>query len=79
MTQTDFNHIVDSLDALSPEQIRQLRQELDAKLVVAEKTVATPSQGSLGAMRDAADELDAIVEQAMKNRRERPWRLPSGE
>jgi hypothetical protein len=31
-------------------------------------------EGSLGAMRDAADELDQIVEQAMRNRRERPWR-----
>jgi len=79
MTQTDFNLIVESLDALSPEQIRQLRHELDAKLTVMVKPVAAQSQGSLGAMRDAADELDAIVEQAMRNRSERPWRLPSSE
>lgn len=78
MTQTDFNQIVESLGALSPEQIRQLRHELDAKLTVTTKPVATRSQGSLGAMRDAADELDAIVEQAMRNRSERPWRLTSG-
>jgi Arc/MetJ-type ribon-helix-helix transcriptional regulator len=34
--------------------------------------------GSLGAMRDAADELDEAVEHAM-NLRQRPWRLPHGE
>jgi uncharacterized protein with von Willebrand factor type A (vWA) domain len=79
MTQTDFNHIVESLGALSPEQMRQLRRELDDKLASATKQSVGPAQGSLGAMRDAADELDAIVEQAMKNREERPWRLSPGE
>jgi len=29
----------------------------------------------LGSMRDAADELDVIVADAMRNRREEPWRL----
>jgi hypothetical protein len=79
MTQNEFTHIVESLGALSPEQMRQLRRELDNKLAAAERPPAGPSQGSLGAMRDAADELDAIVAQAMKNRQERPWRLPAGE
>jgi hypothetical protein len=59
--------------------MEQLRRALDAKLASAAKLPANPSQGSLGAMRDAADELDRIVEQAMKNRRERPWRLAPGE
>ena len=79
MTQSDFNHIVESLGALSPEQILQLRHELDAQFAVMTEPVPTNPQGSLGAMRDAADELDAIVEQAMRNRQERPWRLPIGE
>jgi Arc/MetJ-type ribon-helix-helix transcriptional regulator len=35
-------------------------------------------QGSLGAMRDAAAELDEAVEHAM-NLRQRPWRLPHHE
>jgi putative addiction module CopG family antidote len=35
---------------------------------------AGPGLGSIGAMRDAADELDEIVEHAMKLRREEPWR-----
>ena len=30
--------------------------------------------GSIGAMRDAADELDEIVADAMKRRREETWR-----
>jgi len=36
-------------------------------------------QGLIGALRDDADLLDHIVEHAMKNRREQPWRLPPGE
>jgi hypothetical protein len=35
--------------------------------------------GSIGAMKDAADELDAIVADAMKRRREEPWRTIPGE
>ena len=34
--------------------------------------------GSIGAMRDAADELDEAVEHAMKLRQQ-PWRIPAGE
>jgi Arc/MetJ-type ribon-helix-helix transcriptional regulator len=37
-----------------------------------------PSQGSLGAMHDAADELDEVVEHAMQLRRQ-PWRALPGE
>lgn len=33
----------------------------------------------LGSMRDDADLLDEIVEDAMKIREERPWRLPPRE
>ena len=29
MTHSDFNHLLSSLDALSPEQVRKLRQQLD--------------------------------------------------
>jgi Arc/MetJ-type ribon-helix-helix transcriptional regulator len=35
--------------------------------------------GSIGAMRDAADELDEIVVGAMKRRQEEPWRAIPGE
>jgi Arc/MetJ-type ribon-helix-helix transcriptional regulator len=38
-----------------------------------------PNLGSIGAMRDAADDLDAAVEHAMMVREQRPWRLEPGE
>jgi hypothetical protein len=80
MTHSEFNHIVESLNALSPEQMRQLRRELDGKLA----TAATPQPagqdlGSIGAMREDAEFLDEIVAGAMKARQEQPWRLPPGE
>ncbi len=32
MTHSEFTHILGSIDALSPEQVQQLRRELDRKL-----------------------------------------------
>jgi hypothetical protein len=32
MTQSEFNHLLESLNMLSPEQIQLLRRELDSKL-----------------------------------------------
>ena len=32
MTHSEFNHILGSINALSPEQMQQLRRELDRKL-----------------------------------------------
>jgi hypothetical protein len=79
MTQSEFDSIIANLDSLSPEQRRQLRRALDQRIAAPTQLPVGQAQGSLGAMRDAADELDAIVEQAMKNREERPWRLSPGE
>jgi ElaB/YqjD/DUF883 family membrane-anchored ribosome-binding protein len=79
MTHSEFNHIFQSLGALSLEQIQQLRTELDRQLAAAAKHPTNAAQGSLGAMRDAADELDEIVENAMKNRENQPWRPSPGE
>ena len=33
MSQIEFHHLIDSLAALSTEQLRELRRELDAKLI----------------------------------------------
>jgi Arc/MetJ-type ribon-helix-helix transcriptional regulator len=50
-----------------------------------EKPRQAPPQGQdqpdpfLGSMRDAADELDEIVADAMKRRQEEPWRVIPGE
>lgn len=79
MSESDFNQFVATLSDLSVEQLRSLRLEVDAKLAPRASLAGGGTQGSLGAMRDAADELNAIVEQAMKNRRERPWLPPTGE
>jgi hypothetical protein len=43
MTHTDFNHILSSLKTLSPEQVRQLRQQLDRQLAQPKTPTAKPS------------------------------------
>ena len=78
MTHGEFNHFLDSINMLSPEQMLQLRSALDAKLSAANQHAAGNAQGSIGAMRDAAEELDEAVEHAM-NLRQRPWRVSPGE
>jgi hypothetical protein len=77
MSHTDFAHLLSSVSALSPEQMRRLSRELEIRLAEAEKQPAEQGQGSLGGMRVAADELDEAVEYAMQLR-QRPWRLPDG-
>jgi hypothetical protein len=37
MTQTDFNHLLDTIKGLPPEQARQLRQQLDRQLAQPKK------------------------------------------
>ena len=78
MTHGEFNQILGSINMLSPEQMHQLRSELDNKLAAVKSLTADHARGSIGAMRDAADELDEAVGHAM-NLRQRPWRLSPGE
>lgn len=56
-------------DEVITDALEQLRQH-------AQPTAS--SQGSLGAMSDAAEELDEVVEHAMQLRRQ-PWRALPGE
>jgi hypothetical protein len=80
MSQREFDHLLTSLNALSPEQLATLRRELDGKLATtATQQPAGSDPGSIGAMREDADFLDEIVEGAMKARREQPWRLSSAD
>jgi hypothetical protein len=72
MTHNEFNHIVQSLSALSPEQMRQLRRELDGKIAAA-ATKPPAADPLLGSMSDHAELMDQIVEDAMRNREQRPW------
>jgi hypothetical protein len=43
MTRTDFNHLLGSLKTLSPDQVRQLRQQLDSQLTQSKTPTAKPS------------------------------------
>ena len=43
MTHTDFNHLLSSIKALTPEQMRRLRQQLDKELTPPSKHLAHTS------------------------------------
>lgn len=59
------------LDAAPPESSRARQADADA---------ASPATNPvMGMFSDAPDLLDEVVEEAMKIREERPWRLPAGE
>jgi hypothetical protein len=44
MTHSDFNHLLSRIKGLSPEQVRQLRQQLDSQLAQPKKPTA-PAPG----------------------------------
>jgi hypothetical protein len=45
MTHSDFNHLLSSIKALSPEQMRQLRRRLDSELAhLKQPTAQTPAK-----------------------------------
>jgi Arc/MetJ-type ribon-helix-helix transcriptional regulator len=65
-----------SVDDAIAEAARLLLREIDQ----GQPEPRNPAgRGSIGAMRDAADELDEIVADAMKRRREEPWRVITGD
>ncbi len=66
-----------SADDAIAEAVRLLRQRAEASGTPAAKV--TPSDPVLGTMRDAADELDEIVSEAMTQREKQPWRMSTGE
>jgi hypothetical protein len=80
MIHNDFNELRHVITALPPEQMRQLRDDIDRKL--ADSAAAEPpgDQGEpdadplLGLWQDYADEMDVIVADAYRKRREEPWR-----
>ena len=57
MTHSEFNHLLSSIDSLSPEQMRQLRHELDNRLApsVTENRQAAEQQVSLQLQRELLD------------------------
>ena len=75
MTHNDFNELRHAIAALPPEQMRQLRDELDRKLSALPAAGADPDADPLlGLWRDYADEMDEIVADAYRKRREEKWR-----
>ena len=66
-----------SVDDAMTEAARRLLRDIAQEQPAPRPNAATPPL--LGAMRDAADELDGIVAEAMKRRREGPWRTIPGE
>ena len=65
-----------SVDDAMAEAARLLLRELDQRQTPAPPPVIanSPALGSIGAMRDAADELDEIVADAYCKRRDETWR-----
>jgi Arc/MetJ-type ribon-helix-helix transcriptional regulator len=63
--------------------IRLLRNQVGQRgrpeAVGVEAGSASAPDPVLGAMRDAADEMDEIVAEALRHREQQPWRLTSGE
>lgn len=52
MTHTDFNQLLSSIDAMTPEQVRKLRQQLDRRIAPPRKPAIPPS--AQGAKRTKA-------------------------
>ena len=75
MSHNDFNELRHTATALPPEQMRQLRDELDQKLSALPAASADPAADPLlGLWRDYADEMDEIVADAYRKRWEEKWR-----
>jgi Arc/MetJ-type ribon-helix-helix transcriptional regulator len=60
-----------SLDEAVAEAVRLLLRKRTQRQAEARQD---PGSDSIGAMRDAAEELDEIVADAYRKRREEPWR-----
>jgi Arc/MetJ-type ribon-helix-helix transcriptional regulator len=71
-----FASVDDAMAAAARLLLREIKQEQSEPKPNA--TDASPDP-LLGVWHDAADELDEIVADAMKQRREEPWRAIAGE
>ena len=68
-----------SVDDAMAEAARLLLRKIERDRPVPNPSAATPPDPLLGVWRDAADEIDEIVADAMRHRREEPWRTIPGE
>ena len=80
MVHDEFNELRCAVTALPPDQMRQLRDELNRKLTESAPAKPVGDEGApdadplLGLWRDYADEMDEIVADAYRMRREDQWR-----
>jgi hypothetical protein len=79
MSHNEFNHILNSIVTLSPEQMQQLYRKLESTMAAAPGGVRPNSDPLLGSMDDHAELIDRIVEDAMQHREHQPWRLSTSE
>ena len=79
MSQIEFNHLLSSIAALSPEQIKRLHRKLEIRMAAATHVSQRDDDPLLGSMADLADLMDEIVEDAMRHREQQPWRLSPSE
>jgi hypothetical protein len=61
MTQIDFNHLLASVDALSPDQMRQLLRELERKMAAPAKP---PTQAKAESRQDAEETAYDVASRA---------------
>jgi hypothetical protein len=80
MPYNEFHHLRRAAIALPPDQLRQLRDELDRRLAelapagTSIDAVCPDADPLLGRWRDYADEIDEIVAGSYRKRREATWR-----
>jgi hypothetical protein len=64
MTHSDFNHLLSSIKALSPEQVRRLRQQLDRQSAQPKKATApTPGRAAKRAKPGPAPNKPPSIEE----------------
>ena len=73
LAQVDNGRFASVDDALAA-AARLLLRELDQRPTKPVTAANDPGLGSIGAMRDAADELDQVVAEAYRRRRQETWR-----
>ena len=78
MSQNEFNQLLNSIATLSPEQMQRLYRELGSIMAVTNISRPTPDP-LLGSMKDHAELMDQIVEDAMRHREQQPWRSSTRE
>ncbi|MGP0064219.1 MAG: hypothetical protein ACLQGP_11545 [Isosphaeraceae bacterium] len=78
MSSGRFASVDDAMAEAARLRLRQVNQEQPVPKAMAADTDSPPDP-LFGVWREDAELLDEIVDHAMKNRREQPWRLSSGE